>query len=193
MKSLKHLPNVISGSRIFLCIPIIFLAPFGVPSMVFYLLAGFTDMIDGPLARRIKDGKSELGAILDSVADMLLVIIAILVILPKMETFAWIFPAYLIGLTYKILSAFAGLFKHKQMVLLHTWSNKALGVLLWVGPILYWIFGNCLGVDIYLIAALASIFIITTEEILINLLLKKPNRDIKSIFGVKAANAAAEK
>lgn len=199
MKSLKYLPNIITSIRILLCIPIIFLDPLSPVSISLFMIAGFTDMIDGPLARRIKNGKSQLGAILDSIADMLLVIIGILVLLPAMEIFSWLFIAYVIGLAFKISSGFVGYFKHKEMVLLHTYSNKILAILLFLIPIFYFILDvtNAINnqavyiiLNIYIIFSLVCIFIITTEEILINLLLKKPSRDIRSIFDVKAANEA---
>lgn len=188
MKSLKYLPNALTIIRIVCCIPLIFLPPFGIHCIVFYIIAGVTDMIDGPLARRIKDAKSELGAVLDSIADMLLVIIAIVFMMPAMDIFSWLFPAYIIGLTFKIGSGFVGYFRHKEMVLLHTYSNKALALFLFIIPILYYFFGESLALNIYIIFVLVCIFVITTEEILINLLLIKPSRNIKSIFGIKAAN-----
>ncbi|MCL2570090.1 MAG: CDP-alcohol phosphatidyltransferase family protein [Firmicutes bacterium] len=187
---LKHIPNILGVLRILMTIPIIFLTPFGIVSMVLYMGAGFTDMIDGPLARRIKDGRSQMGATLDSVADMLLVIVAIVFLMPAMDIWGWLFLFYIIALSFKIGSGFVGYVKHKEMVLLHTYTNKLLGFLLFITPILYFFFGPSLALNIYIIFVGVVIFVITTEEILINLMLKRPCRDIKSVFGIRAANRA---
>ena len=194
---LKHLPNALGIFRILLCIPLIFLEKFGLVSMIIYITAGLTDTIDGPLARRIKDGKSELGAVLDSIADMVLVIVGIVFIMPAMvlPPFDWLWKAYIIALSFKLSSGLVGYIKHKEFVMLHTYTNKFLAIILWIIPIIYWLSVKLqdlteasFALKIYIIFVLACIFIITTEEILINLLLKKPSRNIKSIFGVKAAN-----
>ena len=180
--------------------------PLGLLSMIFFIGAGVTDMLDGPLARNIKDGQSEFGAILDSVADMILVFIGILYIMPKMRIveggliYDWLWPAYIIALSFKIGSIFVGRIKHKELVMLHTYTNKVLGVILWVVPVMYYFFVHrpqmggvanpyiVTAVNIYIIIVLVAIFVITTEEILINLLLIKPSRNLKSIFDVKAIN-----
>ena len=215
---LKYLPNALGFLRIALCLPLIFL-PFetmewvstlGIVCIVCYMVAGFTDMIDGTLARRIKGAQSQFGATLDSVADMILVIVAVVFMLPKMITdaggnpyafftkddgyiWSWFFWGYIIALLFKAGSGLVGQIKHGEMVLLHTYSNKLLAFILFIIPILYFFFGASLALNIYMVVVFVCAFIITAEEIVINLLLKKPSRDIRSVFDVKAANAATVK
>ncbi|MCL2756378.1 MAG: CDP-alcohol phosphatidyltransferase family protein [Firmicutes bacterium] len=189
MKIAKHIPNALAIMRIAICIALIFIPDkLGVTWIVLFIVAGVSDMIDGTLARKIPGAKSQLGAILDSVADMIMVIVAIVFFMPVMDIWGWLFWGYIAALSFKIMSGFVGYAKHKETVLLHTYSNKLLGFLLFIIPILYWFLGTSLGLEIYITFVFAAIFIITFEEILINLLLDKPSRDIKSIFGVRAAN-----
>ena len=188
MYKLKYLPNTLGIIRIILCIPIIFLTPFGVVSMLLYIAAGLTDAIDGPLARRIKGAESQFGAVLDSIADMVLVFVGFIFLLPVMGLWTFLLFSMYGALAYKVGSGFVGYLKHKEMVLLHTYGNKFLGVFLFSIPIVYYFFTKGLFINFYTLIGLFFIIVITTEEILINLMLHKPSRNIKSIFQVKSIN-----
>ena len=70
-------PSYISISRIALIFPIIFLSSFqnstaNFFSLFLFLIASFSDFIDGYLARKTQS-ESELGSLLDLIADKLLV------------------------------------------------------------------------------------------------------------------------
>ncbi|MCL2176924.1 MAG: CDP-alcohol phosphatidyltransferase family protein [Firmicutes bacterium] len=198
----RKIPNTLGIIRILLCIPLVILAltmPFSIPMMVIYITAGLTDIIDGPLARRIKNAQSEFGSTVDGVADMLLVIVSIFFVLPQMDIHFILIASVFGVLAYKIISGLIGALKHKETVLLHTYANKFIAVALWVTPIIYWVLSVLAGwqhaefvVSIAVIFAVTCVVIATTEEILINLMLKKPSRDIKSVFGVRHANNRTE-
>ena len=66
----KHLPNYITLTRIAGTLWLIFIEPLSVLFYVVYSLCGLTDVVDGYLARKTSS-TSELGARLDSVADLL--------------------------------------------------------------------------------------------------------------------------
>lgn len=72
--TLRWLPNAISLLRIALVAPILLLILDGrfAPALVLFFIAGFSDGIDGYLAKRF-DWHTRLGALLDPVADKLLV------------------------------------------------------------------------------------------------------------------------
>lgn len=72
--TLRWLPNAISILRIILVAPILWLISeeYYLPATALFLLAGFSDGIDGYLAKRF-DWHSRLGALLDPIADKLLV------------------------------------------------------------------------------------------------------------------------
>ena len=64
--------NLLSMSRIALCLPLILVDAMTLPFWVLYLIAGLTDILDGFLARRW-DVESQYGARLDSLADIVFV------------------------------------------------------------------------------------------------------------------------
>lgn len=72
--SLRQLPNLLCILRMVLVVPIGWLIVNSdyVPAMILFFIAGFTDLLDGFLARTF-GWKSRLGGILDPIADKLLV------------------------------------------------------------------------------------------------------------------------
>jgi CDP-diacylglycerol--glycerol-3-phosphate 3-phosphatidyltransferase len=206
----KHIPNALGVLRIACCvalIPLMIMSPFTLLMMVIYMVAGFTDMIDGTLARRIKDAKSDFGATLDSVADMVLVIVSVVLLIPAMvsnvfgdavslSVWEWMYWAWLGVLGFKLFSGTLGRIKHKKMVFLHTYTNKLLGLVLFLIPIFYYFAFVVAGAgattmlvfNIYLVFSLALVAVITTEEIVINVKLLEPSPNIRSIFDVRISN-----
>ncbi|MCL2409463.1 MAG: CDP-alcohol phosphatidyltransferase family protein [Oscillospiraceae bacterium] len=187
---LRYIPNIITLSRVALTVALIFIAPpMGLLSFVIYCIAGFTDMIDGRLSRKIPNGESRLGAELDSFADMLLIVVGIFVLMPAMHVWGWLWFVVIGALVFKILSAsISGLVKHKKVLFTHTLANKAAALFLFIAPILYFTLGEHIVVNIYFIFLISWVFLATVEESLINLLLKHPNTNIKGIWKVRAEN-----
>ena len=188
---LKYVPNMITFSRIILTIALIFISPtMGLVFFIVYCIAGFTDMVDGPLARRIPNGKSKIGTDLDSFADMLLIIVGIFVILPAMEIWGWLWIAVICALVFKILSAsLSGFIKHRKILFTHTLANKMAALFLFIAPIIYFITGEHVVVNLYVVFLISWVFMATVEEALINLLLRKPNANIRGIWQVRGENA----
>jgi len=185
---LKHIPNVISTVRIIMVAMLIFLTPLSALSIFFFVAAGLTDMVDGPLARRIKNATSNFGAELDSMADMFMVIVSVFFILPHFSIWSGFWYAILIALTFKLMSAIPGIIKHRKVFFLHTISNKLLGLLLFVAGILYFIFGGILAINIYFIFLVVAVFVITTEEMVIISMLDYPNKNIRGFWQIKRIN-----
>ena len=185
---LKHIPNIITISRFFLVASLIFIPPLSPASIAIFLLAGVTDMIDGFLARNIKDAHSELGAELDSIADMFMVVVTVFVILPAMNLWPWLWYGILCALAFKLLSAIPGLIKHRKVFFLHTISNKILALLLFAAAILYFIFGGHTAVNVYIVFLIISVVLITIEEMVIISMLDYPSKDIKGFWHIKRVN-----
>ena len=74
MKALKYLPNLLTGSRLLLALPLALAILDGHFAMALFIsaAAGLTDALDGLLARRL-DARSRLGAALDPLADKALI------------------------------------------------------------------------------------------------------------------------
>ena len=71
---MKYIPNVLSFSRIILSIVLFYLNPEKLPFILIYIICGITDILDGFIAHKINI-TSELGAKLDSFADMLIIFV----------------------------------------------------------------------------------------------------------------------
>ena len=131
---MKRIPDLLSISRIVLCLPLLLVEAMTVPFWTLYVVAGLTDMLDGFLARRW-GVESKFGAGLDSLADFVFVIAVGYKLFPclKLPTTLWM----MIGLIalVKIVNAISSLvMKHRQgqSPFLHTKANKLTGFLLFV-------------------------------------------------------------
>jgi CDP-diacylglycerol--glycerol-3-phosphate 3-phosphatidyltransferase len=191
---LRYIPNALSLTRLLLCIPLAILSPFSIVYIVIFIAACVTDTLDGQLARRIKSGASELGAILDSIADVCLVAVIIFAIMPRMVLWGWLWIAFVCVLALKVtVSTGIGFVKFKEVVSLHTLSFKALVTALFCYPLIYFIIGSGTFINIFSTVLISCALLVVIEEILIISMLKRPDRNIKSIFGVGASNQAASR
>lgn len=132
--------------------------------------------MDGYIARKTKN-TSKAGAILDSVADFIFIIIMLFIMIPIINVSFWI-QLWLISIAMiKASSVLTGFIKYHSLAFLHTYMNKATGALLFAFPLLY----NGLGIKItaFLLCSIASVAAI--EELVINLISKKLLYNIKSI------------
>ncbi|MCL2360226.1 MAG: CDP-alcohol phosphatidyltransferase family protein [Defluviitaleaceae bacterium] len=185
---LRHIPNALGFARIIMVAMLIFVPPLTALSIALFVAAGVTDMIDGAIARRIKGATSHFGAELDSMADMFMVIVSVFFILPAFDIWSGFWIAILIALSFKLMSAVPGIIKHRKVFFLHTISNKLLGLVLFVGGILYFIFGGILAINIYFVFLVVAVFIITTEEMVIISMLDYPNKNIRGFWQIKRIN-----
>jgi CDP-diacylglycerol--glycerol-3-phosphate 3-phosphatidyltransferase len=167
---------------------LIFLEPLAFASIVVLFLACATDMVDGPLARNLEGAATELGAILDSIADLYLVIVGVFVLVPAMEIWEGYWWIIIGVLSFKLCSAIPALIKHRQLFYLHSLGNKFQGLLLVSIAVFYLIFGGGQGMDIFVAVALALISLIVIEEMLIISLLDYPDKNIRGIWEVRRAN-----
>ena len=206
---LRNIPNALGVLRVLLCIPIIIFVirgnAFHIVSIICFIIAGLTDFADGLVARRVNQGESTLGEQIDSIADMVLVATGIFALMPAMTRYVnaegvqsglwnWLFYLYAAAISYRMISVIIGVIKFKSSVMLHTYSLKALGWLLFSVPIVFFFAVvvaniNPLIVNFFALFVAISVFIIVSEEIAIVLLLIKPSRNIKSIFGIRKENA----
>ncbi len=86
---MKHLPNVISMLRIAGSAGLLFCDVVGWPFWVLYALCGISDMVDGWLARKLL-AETKVGAVLDSVADIVFVACGAIRLLPVLEIPTWL-------------------------------------------------------------------------------------------------------
>lgn len=101
-----------------------------------YILCGFTDMLDGPVARKTGTATS-LGAKLDSVADMTLIGVALYTLYPVLGLTLGIILWITLIAVIRGASILTALRKFKTYGSIHTYSNKFTGLLLFITPILF--------------------------------------------------------
>ena len=131
---MKHIPNILSASRIALCLPLLLVDAMTLPFWILYLIAGLTDILVGFLARQW-GVESKFGARLDSLADFVFVLAVGYKLFPwlNLPTVLWMMIG-LIALVKASNAVSAYIVKHK-MVFLHTKANKTTGFLLFIGMI----------------------------------------------------------
>ena len=76
--------NALTICRIVLCVALLITEAFSPTFFLIYALAGLTDMLDGYVARRA-NSESGLGARLDSIADLVLVVVCLVKLLPAID------------------------------------------------------------------------------------------------------------
>lgn len=94
--------NLITFSRIFLIIPVIYLTSlekveFNFLALICFLLAGLTDYLDGYVARKT-NSESSLGALLDLLADKLLVCLTLVWLITLNNSLIFVIPVLIIVL-----------------------------------------------------------------------------------------------
>ena len=129
---MKRIPNLLSMSRIALCLPLLLVDAMTMPFWVLYVIAGTTDMLDGFLARQW-GVESKFGARLDSLADFVFVLAVGYKLFPllKLPATLWMMTG-LIALV-KIINAICSYVVKHRIEYLHTKANKVTGFLLFIG------------------------------------------------------------
>ena len=129
---MKRIPDLLSMSRIALCLPLLLVDAMTLPFWTLYLIAGLTDILDGFLARRW-GVESKFGARLDSLADFVFVLAVGYKLFPwlKLPTALWIFIG-IIALV-KVSNAVNSYVVKHRIQFQHTKANKLTGFLLFIG------------------------------------------------------------
>ena len=130
----KKIANIITISRILCSIGMLFCPVSLIYFYIMYLFCGFTDMVDGTIARKTKS-VSEFGAKLDTVADIVFAAVCFVKILPTMQFPVLLWIWIVIIAIIKIGNIVWGLICNKKLISLHTILNKATGFLLFLFPL----------------------------------------------------------
>ena len=129
----KQIANIMTSCRILLSIILLFCPIFSVGFYGIYLLCGFTDMVDGTIARKT-NSVSEFGARLDTTSDFLFFAVALIKLLPVIHIPKWIWVWIIIIAIIKIFNVILGFAYTKKLISLHTVMNKITGLLLFLIP-----------------------------------------------------------
>jgi Phosphatidylglycerophosphate synthase len=174
---LKYIANIISISRIVLSLLLFFMLHNALLFSVFYLICGLSDVLDGYVARKTKT-QSELGARLDSIGDLIFYAVIIVAIILWMEQEILIFlPWIIIIAIIRCASIAIAAYKYHSFAILHTWSNKLTGFLLFLTPLFILYRQSAV---LWFVCVIA--FLSAAEESFIHITSTKLNINRQSIF-----------
>ena len=130
----KHIANIVTGCRYLGSVLLLFLPAFSVEFYILYIICGFSDMIDGTIARRT-NGASEFGAKIDTAADFVFVTVSLIKILPIIHIPVWLWIWGVVIAIIKTGNIIWGFISKRQFIALHTIMNKIAGLLLFLLPL----------------------------------------------------------
>ncbi len=176
----KYIANIISLTRPFIALSLFFFINNKVMFLVMYSLCWFTDLIDGPIARRTKSA-SELGSKLDDLGDYTTIVVAVIIFTIWIKNQMLTFVPFLAAIAaIRISNVVITNRKYGKTYIIHTYLNKFTAWTVYIAPVIYLLFGNIIMVYVVMgVAILASI-----EEMLIHITTANYDSDNKSILKV---------
>ena len=130
----KYLANILTGCRILGSILLLVFPAFSVAFYIIYLFCGYSDMVDGAIARKT-NSTSKLGSQLDTIADLIFVVVSLFKLLPGIHIPQWLWIWGGVIAVIKISNIIWGYGSKKQFISLHTIMNKVTGLLLFLLPL----------------------------------------------------------
>lgn len=185
---MSKIPNIITSLRIILSLVLLFFCHEVTPFFIcIFLIAMLTDFLDGFLARKL-GACSENGAMLDTVADLLLdanlikIVFTMRVMTQALTT--WMITALCVG----AISPIINFIKHKKLFFIHSLPCKAcMWALLGIPFAIHYGF-----ISIYLVFTLSLISFAMVELVILSIILNSPDPDAKSVYSVIKENKKAK-
>lgn len=131
----KHLANIVSLSRVVGAIALFCMSSISNAFLAVYIFCGFTDLIDGPIARKT-NSSSELGATLDTVGDVLTYLALTKVLVKQKAVPLWILIWIMCAGVLFGGCALVSKKRFNKFYLPHTYLGKIFGGSVFVLPIM---------------------------------------------------------
>ena len=128
---INSMADLISSSRIIMSIVLLIPITFSLPFNIIYIYCGISDVLDGFIAR-ISKSESELGDRLDSIADIIFVVVAMFKILPVLNLNYGIIIWLVLIAFIKIVNVVYSYINYKKLILPHTILDKITGFILFI-------------------------------------------------------------
>ncbi|MDL2254443.1 CDP-alcohol phosphatidyltransferase family protein [Ruminococcaceae bacterium OttesenSCG-928-I18] len=130
---MNRLPNFISVFRILLSCLLPLTKNNTTLFFAAYILCGISDALDGYIARRYK-WESKIGAKLDGLSDFIFyaIVLCLLLITTDIARQTWAVVGFLIVFVARMVNFIITKIKFSEWGMLHSWSNKAAGLLLFL-------------------------------------------------------------
>lgn len=130
----KHIANIITSTRILCSIVLLWIPVFSPAFYFLYCFCGFTDMIDGAIARKT-NSVTAFGSRLDSIADFVFVVIVFVKLLPVLTIPNGIWYLIIVIAVIKFINLISGFIYSGEIRFEHTVMNKITGLLLFLLPL----------------------------------------------------------
>lgn len=130
----RQIANIITGCRILGSVLLLFFPVFSLKFYALYLFCGFSDMIDGAIARKT-NCNSSFGAKFDTVADFIFMIVVCYKLLPAIHLPLWLWIWIIIIAFIKLSNIIWGLIRTKSLISVHSILNKVTGFVLFLLPL----------------------------------------------------------
>ena len=130
----KYIANIITASRIVFSLPLLLIPLSSAWFYALYLLCGFSDMVDGTVAR-MTNSVSEFGARLDTISDFVFMFVALIKFMPHLHVPIWLWIWIGIIAMIKLGNVVWGFIRTKKLISPHTVLNKVTGLLLFLLPV----------------------------------------------------------
>lgn len=173
----KAIPDLLSFSRLCLAFVLLLTEPLSPIFLSIFFVCGLTDMLDGLVARRF-DVCSEHGHIIDSVSDIVLVVILLYCVIPVVNWEGWMITWIAVIAAVRIAAFVIGSCRYGRLAFVHTYLNKAAGVMLFLTPFLLVIVGATVTVVVVCIV----ISISSAEYLYINITSDHYDPDLATAF-----------
>ena len=125
--------NSITGIRIVISTALLACPALSPTFYVLYIAAGFSDMIDGAVARKT-GAVSEFGSKLDTAADIVFIAVCLIKLLPVLHVPVWLYLWIAVIAVIKLFNTAIGYIRLKKFISVHSVINKATGGLLFIFP-----------------------------------------------------------
>ena len=127
--------NILTGIRILCGLLLLLFPAFSKWYYVFYLLGGFTDTVDGAVARK-RGEATDFGAKFDTAADFVFALAVIGKIAGSVHLPVWLLLWIGLIVLIKTASIAVGAIKYRRFVTVHSVLNKVCGAVVFVLPLL---------------------------------------------------------
>lgn len=181
----KNAANLITLIRIFGAIALIMLEPLSLPFFIVYGVCGLSDAFDGLVARKLGI-QSSFGSALDSLSDLLFYGVMAAKLFPTFQRLLLPYQWVIIGVPTALhfIAYIVCAIKFNRFSAIHTYANKALGLLVYAFP--FFFIGEIpLLWTIYMIVGGVIALYGSVEINLIHIIAKKYDTRNKSIFFIR--------
>ncbi len=183
MKNLiKHIPNLLSGSRIIVSTLLLFYNEFAVSYLIMYGYCALSDLIDGPIARKT-GSTSLLGAVLDAIGDTIVALSVLKIMLYQKLVEPWFIVVVAAASVLFFVSALISKKKFNKFYFPHTYFDKLLGTMTYCLPIEV----NIMDHKVLMVSYAVVYCISALETLYIQLRAKEARSFVPSIFHIDKA------